>query len=147
MSGSTPSALTPQGLSNKYAGLLGFGGFLPGVNGGLQFPGGPHHLLGQSMLNSNNNNNFSPSTSPTLSDKHPSSATPSPSFNGHANEERSPSSSPQPQETSEAQQKHIWDLHYEHAKAAKNKSAEAAATIEGLALLSGTPQRSEGLAA
>lgn len=142
--------MTPQGLQNKYAGLLGFGGFLPGANG-LPFPGAPHHLLGANFMNphnNNNNNNFSPSASPTLSDK-PHSASPSPSLNENADEDRSPSSSPQPQDGSEAveQKQHIWDLHYEHAKTAQNKSGDAAATMEGLALLSGAPQRSEGLAA
>lgn len=143
---------TPQGLTNKYAGLLGFGGFLPGANGGLPFPGNHHHLLGQTLLNAshnnnNNNNNFSPSASPTLSDKPLSSASPSPSYNENADEDRSPADSPQPQDVADAQQKHIWDLHYEHAKAKQSKSAEAAATLEGLALLAGAPQRSEGLAA
>lgn len=151
--GVPPSMTTPQGLSNKYAGLLGFGGFLPGANGGLPFPGSHHHLLGQTLLNAgninnNNNNNFSPSASPTLSDKPLSSASPSPSFNGNVDEEHSPSNSPQPQDAVEAQQqKHIWDLHYEHAKAKQSKGGEAAATLEGLALLSGATQRSEGLAA
>lgn len=139
------------GLSNKYAGLLGLGGFLPGVNGGLPFPGAPHHLLSQTLLNAthnNNNNNFSPSASPTLSDKQMSPGSPSHSFNGNPEEDRSPSNSPQTQEAVEAQQKHLWDLHYEHAKAKQAQGGDAAsATLEGLGLLSGAPQRSEGLAA
>lgn len=102
--------MAPQGLSNKYAGLLGFGGFLPGANGALPFPGVPQHLLGQTLFNvqnASNNNNFSPSASPTLSDKPLSSASPSPTFNGNADEDRSPSASPQPQDSTEEQQKHI----------------------------------------
>lgn len=76
-----------------------------------------------------------------------SSASPSPSFNGNADEDRSPADSPQPQDVTDVQQKHLWDLHYEHAKANQTTSGEAAATMEGLAILSSAPQRSEGLAA
>lgn len=146
--GGPPSLGSAPGLPNKYAGLLGFSGFLPGANGGLPFPGAPHHFLGQTLMgavhNNNNNNNFSPSASPTLSDK-AMSASPSPSLN--ENDDRSPSASPQPQDATEAHQKHIWDVHYEHAKANQVKNGETGATIDGLGLLSSAPQRSEGLAA
>lgn len=87
--------------------------------------------------------------SPTLSDKQLSSASPSPGLNGNLDEDHSPSNSPPIQDSVEAtaQQKHIWDLHYEHARAKQDTASDATATLEGLGLLSGTAQRSEGLAA
>ncbi|XP_059617714.1 homeotic protein spalt-major [Phlebotomus argentipes] len=117
---------SPPGLTSKYAGLLGFSGFIPGGHH-LAAIGGQHH---------------SPSPSP-LSDKPPSSVSPTPSGGGGEGDGASP-----PRGHDQGAQQRIWGLHYERKSASANGSVsdDGAATMEGMALLA-PPTRGEGLAA
>ncbi|GAB0098761.1 Homeotic protein spalt-major [Sergentomyia squamirostris] len=116
--GGSPGGLTSApGFPSKYAGLLGFSGFIPG---GLSLapPGGP-----------------SPSPSPH-SDKPPSSVSPTPST-GAGDEDAPPP---------RVRDQRIWDLHYERKSATANGAVGGDAAMDGLALLP-PPTRGEGLAA
>uniref|UniRef100_A0A1B0CB07 C2H2-type domain-containing protein n=2 Tax=Lutzomyia longipalpis TaxID=7200 RepID=A0A1B0CB07_LUTLO len=126
--GGGPGSLSsPPGLTNKYAGLLGFSGFIPGGHPLMgAVPGSQHH---------------SPSPSP-LSDKPPSSVSPTPSGGGGDGDG---GSSPRSRDQSTPQR--LWDLHYERKSAGANGTVGGdGAAMEGIALLA-PPTRGEGLAA
>ncbi|XP_055711265.1 homeotic protein spalt-major isoform X5 [Phlebotomus papatasi] len=127
--GGGPGGLgSPPGLTSKYAGLLGFSGFMPGGHplAGVVPGGGQHH---------------SPSPSP-LSDKPPSSVSPTPSVGGG---DADGGGSPR---RDQGTPQRIWDLHYERKSANANGTVggDATAAIEGMALLA-PPTRGESLAA
>lgn len=125
MGGPPPGLTSPpmSQMANKYAGLLGLGSFMP-----------------------NNNQHHSPSPSP-ISDKPPSSVSPSPSLlnNGVAD---SPPPLPTSLQRKEPIQR-IWDLHYERKSnniESGNHEENSTAPIDSMPLLA-PPNRSEGLAA